>query len=198
MRACVASRFGEPSLRGHTVTMIGLAHVGSHLAGLLTDDGARLAITDLDPEKRGAAEALGAEWIEPAVALGHRCDVLAPCALGGVIDEISVERLECEVLCGAANNVLTSEPIADRLAERGILYAPDFIANAGGLISVYGELHGYPHSEALELAAGIESTVGAILADAERAGSTPLQAARRRSAARLDAAAQRRVPAHHG
>jgi leucine dehydrogenase len=115
-----------------------------------------------------------------------------------VIDEISVERLRCEVLCGAANNVLASEPIADRLARRGILYAPDFIANAGGLISVYGELHGYPHSEALELAAGIESTVGAILVDAERAGSTPLQAARRRSAARLDAAAQRRVPAHHG
>ena len=81
-----------------------------------------------------------AGWI-PADAAIAECDVLAPCALGGTIDGGNVERLYCEIVCGAANNVLAERSLADRLAEREILYAPDFIANAGGLISVYGELH---------------------------------------------------------
>ncbi len=192
MRACASARFGGPSLHGRSITMIGLGHVGSHLAAMLADDGARLAITDVDPAKRDAAESLGAAWIEPGDALAHECEVLAPCALGGVIDEISVERLRCEVLCGAANNMLASEAMAERLAQRDVLYAPDFIANVGGLISVYGELRGYPHSRALQLAAGIEATVVEILADADDEGITPMAAASRRSADRLEGTPRRR------
>lgn len=185
MRACAADRFGDPDLRGLSATVIGVGHVGTHLAELLAADGCRLTLTDVDPRRRDVAERLGAEWIEPGAALARDCDLLAPCALGGIVDEISVERLGCEILCGAANNVLAGEAIADRLAERRILYAPDFIANSGGLISVYSELRGYPHEWALELAAGIEATMAEIIADAEERGETPLVAARRRSRRRL-------------
>lgn len=111
--------------------------------------------------------------------------MLAPCALGGLIDERSVERLGAAVLCGAANNVLADEAVAERLLAREILYAPDFIANVGGLISVYGELRGEEHAVALERVAGIEETIASILADAERRGVTPLAAARDLSEARL-------------
>ena len=92
------------------------------------------------------------------------------------------------MICGAANNVLGAEADAERLRRRGITYAPDFIANAGGLISVYGELTGTPHEEALRTAAGIERTMAAILAEAAELEITPLAAARRRSEARLLAA----------
>lgn len=185
MRACAEHRWGSADLGSRQIVIIGFGQVGSHLAQLLTADGARLTIADVDPSRRAPAEALGAEWAEPADALSSDCDVLAPCALGGLVDERSVERLGAGVLCGAANNVLADEAVAERLLEREILYAPDFIANVGGLISVYGELRGAPHSEALRLAAGIEGTIASILTDAERRGVTPLAAARDLSDARL-------------
>lgn len=194
MRACAERRWGSPELEGRRVMLIGFGHVGSHLGELLAADGARLTVTDVDRSREAPAAALGAEWVEPAEAVAHPCDVLAPCALGGLVDEASVERLRCGVLCGAANNMLAGPALAERLAEREILYAPDFIANAGGLISVYGELHRIDHAEALELVAGIEPTMAAILAEAERAGITPLAAARRRSERRLG----RRSPAGAG
>ncbi len=193
MRACAEHRWGEGELAGRHIVLVGFGHVGSHLAWLLRADGARLTITDVDDSCRGPVEAIGAEWVEPADALSIPCDVLAPCALGGLIDERSVERLGAEVLCGAANNMLAEEQVAERLAERGILYAPDFIANAGGLISVYGDLKGTPHEEALRLAAGIEGTIAAVLADAECRGLIPLVAARDLAQARLRAAQRPRV-----
>ena len=191
MRACARHRWHRPGLGGRRVMLIGLGHVGSHLAELLAADGAELLVTDLDPRRRREALALGARWVEVPEALETPCDVLAPCALGGIIDSRTIARLDCEVVCGAANNVLDTEADAERLMRRGITYAPDFIANAGGLISVYGELHGTPHSDALRLAAGIEDTVEAILAEAAELEITPLAAARRRSLARLRAAAPR-------
>jgi leucine dehydrogenase len=185
MRACAEHRWGSGDLENRRVAIIGFGHVGSHLAELLRADRARLTIADVDPALRAPAEALGAEWVEPADALASDCDVLAPCALGGLIDERSVERLGAAVLCGAANNVLADEAVAERLLAREILYAPDFIANVGGLISVYGELRGEEHAVALERVAGIEETIASILADAERRGVTPLAAARDLSEARL-------------
>ena len=188
MRACAAQRWGSAELGGRRVMLIGYGHVGSELARLLAADGAELLVTDVDPARREPAVALGAEWVEPGAALGVDCDVLAPCALGGILDAEAIARLRCGVVCGAANNMLDADGDAARLTRRGIVYAPDFIANAGGLISVYGELHRTPRAEALRLAEGIEETIAAILAEAERSGTTPLQAARRRSRTRLEAA----------
>ena len=87
--------------------------------------------------------ALGARWVEPGDATLAECDVLAPCALGGAIDAANVDELRCEIVCGSANNQLADDSLAEALAERGILYAPDFIANAGGLIHVYASSSGY-------------------------------------------------------
>ena len=191
IRACVAHRFGTERLAGLSACIVGLGHVGGHVAELLAAEGVALAVSDIDPLRREAAPA-GSRWIEPGRALTRRCDVLIPCALGGVIGTAEAATLRAEVVCGAANNVLTSPEIAGDLAARGILYAPDFIVNAGGLISVYGELRDLDHERALELARGIEGTMKRILAIAELRSITPLEAADELALARLDAGA---VPA---
>lgn len=188
IRACAADRFGTRELRGLRACVIGLGHVGARAGGLLSAAGAELMVSDIDPAKRGAAAALGATWVAPERAIAAGCDVLVPCALGGVIGPAEAERIPAGIVCGAANNVLSSDGVAAILAERGVLYAPDFIANAGGLISVYGELRGFEHARAIELADGIEETMGRILEIAARRGITPLEAARARARSRLDSA----------
>jgi leucine dehydrogenase len=177
IRACVAHRRGSPDLGGLGVVVIGLGHVGSRLAMRLAAAGARLTVADADPRKHQLAERLRARWVEPGEALQAPCDVLAPCALGGIIDRTAIGGLRAEIVCGAANNQLTHESLADELAARGVLYAPDFIANAGGLMNVYRELRGYDEDWAREHAGRIEATMGAILATAEERKLTPLAAA---------------------
>lgn len=189
MRACVGRRFGTPSLAGHTICVIGLGHVGEALARLLAADGAELIASDIEPGRKPHAERLGARWVDPAEAMQTRCDVLAPCALGGVIGRGNVDSLRTQIVCGAANNVLAGADAAELLAEQGVLYAPDFIANAGGLISVYGELKRLPAERAFGLAEGIETTMGSVLETAASHDTTPLAAARELAERRLSAAA---------
>ncbi len=190
MRACVAARFGTSELSGRTVAIAGLGHVGSGLARRLADDGALLVVSDINTACRAVAEELGARWVEPVDILEVECDILAPCALGGAIDARVVPRLRCEIVCGCANNQLADESLADELAARGILYAPDFIVNAGGLIHVYKELKGYSEEHAVELALGIEATLGSVFTEARESGVTPLESARRHAAARVADAGQ--------
>lgn len=186
MRACAEERFGSRELSGVRVCVIGLGHVGTRVAELLATAGARLTVTDVDSSRRGPMERLGARWIEPEEAILSRCDVLAPCALGGAIGVAEARELHAQVVCGAANNILAEPDAADILWSRGITYAPDFIANAGGLISVYGELHHLEHERALGLAREIEGTMRAILHSARRSNDTPQTAARRLAMARLE------------
>ena len=174
LRACLEHRFGDPSLAGVSVCVVGAGHVGGRLATLLAEAGAEVTISDVDPARRALADRLDAAWLEPDRAILADCDVLAPCALGGVIDPTTVDRLRCRVICGAANNVLTDDSLASALASRDIVYAPDFIANAGGLINVYAELHRLDQQSVAALVDGIGSTVGQILEAADRHGSTPL------------------------
>jgi leucine dehydrogenase len=189
MRACLRHAFGTPALEGRSVAIVGCGHVGEHLARRLSAAGARLLLADLDPAKRALADELPrALWVQPAEALAAAVDVLAPCALGGVIDQARVETLRCRVVCGAANNQLADATVANALHARGILYAPDFIVNAGGLINVSMELTGYDPSEAARRVAAIEQEFDALLAQAAIEGITPLEAARRRATARLAAA----------
>ncbi len=188
MRACVAHRRGTSELRGLGVVVLGLGHVGSRLAMRLAEAGARLTVSDTDTRKRALAARLGARWVEPGEGVTTACDVLAPCALGGVIDRSTAGKLRAEIVCGAANNQLAAEELAEVLAARGILYAPDFIANAGGLINVYRELHGYDEDWAREHALGIEETIGRILFAAAARGLTPLAAAYEIARERLNSA----------
>jgi leucine dehydrogenase len=188
MRACLDHRFGSPDPAGVRVCVVGAGHVGGRLATLLAEAGAQLTISDLDPSRRRLADHLGAAWIDdPAEALIAPCDVLAPCALGGVIDAPTVERLRCAIVCGAANNVLTEDGLAVALANREIIYAPDFIANAGGLINVYAELHELDPGAVTALVDGIGSTTRLILAAADRHGTTPLAEAQALALSRLRA-----------
>ena len=177
MRACAADAFGDGDLRGLDVVVIGLGHVGARLAARLADAGARLTLSDIDPAKRSVAERLGAGWTEPAAAVAIPCDVLAPCALGGFIDKRTVSALGSRIVCGAANNQLADDRLAEVLAEREIIYAPDFIANAGGLISCFRELSGRDTEWADEKTRAIEASTGRILEAARERGVTSLEAA---------------------
>jgi leucine dehydrogenase len=190
IRACVAARFDDRDLCGKTIAIIGLGHVGAALAKRLAEDGCRLLVSDIADERRLLAQQLGAAWVDPREAMLSECDVLAPCALGGAIAAANVDKLRCDVICGSANNQLAEESLAERLAERGILYAPDFIANAGGLINVYREIAGYDGRKAVKLALGIEGTMRSILRAAETRGITPLAAAHELADERLAAAVQ--------
>ncbi|MEA2470384.1 MAG: leucine dehydrogenase, partial [Thermoleophilaceae bacterium] len=186
MRACCEHRLGSRDLSGRTVAIVGAGHVGSELAKRLTRAGARLTLADINPAKREIAEGLGARWTDPSTALLAKVDIVAPCALGGAIDEVNVSRLRAQVVCGAANNQLAHDGLADDLHELGILYAPDYIVNAGGLINISVEFDegGYDAAEARRRVDGIEETVATILA----AGATPLAAADRLARRNLEAA----------
>ena len=195
MKACARERFGSDDLEGRRVAIIGLGHVGSWLARRLTVDGADLLVCDIDPAKRHLADELGATWLDPAEATLAECDVLAPCALGGAIDRHNVSLLGCEIVCGSANNQLAEQGLDEALAERGILYAPDFIVNAGGLIHVYKEIRGYSEQRARQLVLGIGRTIATTLATARARETTPLRAALELAHERIEATRPAEAPA---
>ncbi len=170
---------GSGELEGRTVSVVGLGRVGARLARMLAEAGAVLTVSDVDPARRALADELEATWTDPASALEADVDVLAPCALGGVLDHETVPRLRCAVVAGAANNQLAADGIADLLQRRGILWAPDFVANAGGIINIAVELEpaGYDPQRAEARVLGIADTLHEIFDRAEIGDSTPLTAA---------------------
>ena len=186
IRACCERRFGSPNLEGRTVSVIGVGRVGSKLARRLARAGATLILTDIDEAKRSFAEGLpGSRWADPSSALLAEVDVVAPCALGGAVDEVTVGRLRCHVLCGAANNQLAHDGLAEDLEAHGILYGPDFIANAGGLINIAVELEGYDPGRARRRVARIGDTMREVLERAHAGGVTSVAAAYALARARL-------------
>jgi len=186
MRASCARAFGSPELAGRRVAVVGLGRVGACLARRLAAAGAQLVLSDINEGRRAlAAELPGASWVDPTTALAADVDVLAPCALGGILEEAIVPRLRCAVICGAANNQLAHDAIAGELAARGILYAPDFIANAGGLIHVSAEFTGADPARMEARVDRLEEDMGAILNEAAAAGTTPLAAAGERARRQL-------------
>lgn len=174
-----ARLFGAAPLRGRSIAIVGLGHVGARLAERCARAGATLVVADVDPARRALAERLGARWTTPARAMTAKVDVLAPCALGGVLDTTIVERLRCRAIVGAANNQLSEERVASLLAARGILWAPDFVVNAGGVINLAVELRpeGYDAAVARRQTRAIGATLAEVLEAAADAGITPLAAA---------------------
>lgn len=186
IRACCERRFGSRDLEGRTIAVIGVGRVGSRLAKRLARAGARLIVTDIDEKKRILAEGLpGSRWTDPSSALLAEVDVVAPCALGGAVDEVTVGWLRCQVLCGAANNQLAHDGLAEDLEAHGVLYGPDFIANAGGLINIAVELEGYEPGRARRRVARIGDTMREVLERAEAGGVTSVAAAYALARARL-------------
>lgn len=187
IRACCERVFGTQSLKGRSVCVLGLGHVGSRVASRCARDGAELLVADVDEGKRAVAEKLGARWVTPEQAMEAQVDIFAPCALGGLLDEETVPRLRCRIVAGAANNQLAEDHIADLMHARGLLWAPDFVVNAGGLINIAEELRGYDSAAARKRVRGLVETLREIFAKAEASGSTPLTAAMELARQRLSA-----------
>ena len=151
IKACLERVFGDSSLDGVRVAVQGLGKVGGGLVRLLLEAGAEVIATDIDKEKVGEFKERfkEIEIVEPSKIFSVKCDVFSPCALGGVINDTTVKMLNCKIIAGGANNQLESEKHGDILAKRGILYAPDYIINAGGLIAVGREYEGITDKERL-------------------------------------------------
>jgi len=187
IRAAVPFAFGDDSLEGRTVLIQGVGAVGRILAEALASDGARLIVSDIDDVRaREAADAVGAGVVPAADAITTECDVLSPCATGGVLSAETIPRLRCRIVAGAANNQLETPEDAERFAEHGILYAPDYVVNAGGIIQL-ASLEMLDEDEAKRDARveGIASTLADVLERAAREGVSTGTAAEHMAAERL-------------
>jgi valine dehydrogenase (NAD+) len=194
MRASAQHLWGDPSLRGRTVGIAGVGKVGHHLVEHLRDEGAEVVIADvreesvrriLDKHPTGVTAVADTE----ALIRVEELDVYAPCALGGALNDETVPVLTAKVVCGAANNQLEHPGVEKDLADRGILYAPDYVVNAGGVIQVADELHGFDFERCKAKAAKIFDTTLAIFARAKEDGIPPAAAADRIAEQRMHEAA---------
>lgn len=189
LRATCARVFGTPGLQGRHLTVVGLGQVGSRVARRLAADGAMLTVTDVDPDKHALADELGATWVAPEDALAVNCDVLVPCALGGILSPATVSLLRCQAVCGAANNQLTDAAVAGLLQARGILWAPDIVVNGGGVIfATLVETGLATQDQAWPLVEAIGDTIGDVLRLADERGVTPFAAADTLARSRVAAA----------
>ena len=165
MKATADEVYGTPDLEGKTVAIQGVGHVGYHLAKHINEEGGNLIITDIKQENIDkVVEDFGAEVVDPDEIFGVDCDIFAPSALGAVINDDTIPQLKCDIVCGAANNVLKDEEKhGSKLDEMGILYGPDYVANAGGLINVYDELQGYNRDRAISRASKIYDNMKKVI-----------------------------------
>lgn len=189
MRAALKVAFGDERLEGRRVVVLGVGKVGSRVARHAAAEGARVAVSDV---RSAAAEALaaeiGADVLDAGEVLTAECDVLSPNALGNVLNRETIPLLRCRVVCGAANNQLGEDPEdADLLAARGIVYAPDYVVNSGGLINAAVEWEGYDAARARTIAARVHDTTLAILESARDEGCSTAESARRLVQQRLAA-----------
>ncbi|MFQ6102904.1 MAG: Glu/Leu/Phe/Val dehydrogenase dimerization domain-containing protein [Candidatus Glassbacteria bacterium] len=151
IRACVKEKMKRDDLEGLRVAVQGVGHVGYHLVKNLTEAGAKCIVTDIDKDKiERVVDEFKTENVEPDEIYGVDAEIFAPCALGAVINDKTIPMLKCQIVAGGANNQLAEERHGDVLHERGILYAPDYVINAGGLINVSIELEGYVRERALK------------------------------------------------
>jgi glutamate dehydrogenase/leucine dehydrogenase len=189
IRASVEHAFGSSDLAGRTVLVQGVGAVGHRLASFLAADGARVLVSDVDVARATAvAGEVGGSVVAAEQALGAACDVYAPCAVGGTLSAQTIPGLRCRIVAGSANNQLADASAAQRLQEAGILYAPDYVINAGGVLQLLGlEALGWDEEELERRYAAVGDTLRRLYRDADRAGITPAEAAELLVAERLAA-----------
>jgi glutamate dehydrogenase/leucine dehydrogenase len=182
--------WGSPSIAGRHVVVVGVGKVGRALVGHLVADGARVTVADVD---QAAVDAMvaehGVDVVDPAKAHAVECDVLAPCALGAVLNARTIPELRCAAVCGSANNQLETPADGERLTDVGVLFAPDYVVSAGGVINIAEERTGYDRARAWSRIAGIGKTLATVLDRAEADRVTPAVAADRVAEARIEAVA---------
>jgi leucine dehydrogenase len=190
MKAALKWTTGSENLNHRAVAVQGVGAVGYHLVARLKREGAQVIVADIDRDNlaRVTQEFSGIEVVDPQAIYGVGCDVFAPCAMGAVVNDDTVSQLKCGIVCGSANNVLADEERHGKALEtRGILYAPDYVVNAGGLMNVANELDGCNPERALIQAAGIHDITLQIFQLAREEGKTPLQAANTLAERRIQA-----------
>jgi valine dehydrogenase (NAD+) len=188
MQAAAQHRWGARTLAGRTVAVAGAGKVGSHLIGHLVDDDAEVLVTDVDPvavERVQARHPQVKSVPDTATLIRTTHDVYSPNALGGALDEETVGVLSAQIVCGGANNQLATAGVAEQLRERGILYAPDYLVNAGGVIQVEDERHGFSFARAQSKASGIFEVALLVFRLADADGISPAVAADRLAEERI-------------
>jgi len=194
MRAVAERLWGSGSLAGRHVVISGVGKVGAALAAHLDAEGAKLTLADVDDTRLGAvAERHGTMTVSSDTAHALPCDIFAPCALGAVLNAVTIPEMRCDAVVGSANNQLASLADAERLRHRSIVYAPDFVANAGGVINIAEEAHGYDRDLAYARTQAIYDTLLAVFDRAEVEGTTTTQAAERLAEDRIEAVSRVRL-----
>lgn len=171
IKASVKEQFGADSLKGLRIAVQGLGNVGYHLVEYLAKEQALVTVADIDPEKvKRVSTQFGCKSVAPEEILSTECDVLAPCAMGAIINDKTISQLQTKVVCGGANNQLAEARHGDMLREMGVLYAPDYVTNAGGLMNVFVELEGYSPDRALDKTVQVYDNLMKVFAIAKRDG----------------------------
>ncbi|MFC4769217.1 Glu/Leu/Phe/Val family dehydrogenase [Effusibacillus consociatus] len=187
IEATAKEAFGSDSLEGKTVAVQGVGNVGYYLCKHLHEAGAKLIVTDINEENLNRVKnEFGAQVVAPTDIFGVECDIFAPCALGAVINDETIPQLKCKVVAGSANNQLKEDRHGDKLQELGILYAPDYVINAGGVINVADELEGYNAERARKKVENIYNILLNVYEIAKAEGIPTYKAADRLAEQRID------------
>ncbi|NPV42436.1 MAG: Glu/Leu/Phe/Val dehydrogenase [Firmicutes bacterium] len=188
MKACAREVYGNESLRGKVIAVQGLGHVGSALCKFLYDEGARLIVTDIFEENvKNVVKEFTAEYVEPDKIYEIKCNIFSPCALGAVINDITIPKLKCDIIAGCANNQLKEPKHGDILMQKGILYAPDYVINGGGVINVAEELTGcYERERALAKVSKIYDKILKVIEISKRENIPTYMAADRMAEERIE------------
>jgi len=187
MKAAAMEAYGSDSLKEKTIAIQGLGHVGYYLAKHLHEEGAKLIVTDIhDDVIKRVVDEMGATAVGPEEIFGVKADIFAPCAMGAVINDETIPQFKFKIIAGAANNVLKEERHGDKLHELGILYAPDYVINAGGVINVADELEGYNYERALTKVEMVYDNVAKVIEIAKRDKIPTYKAADRMAEERIE------------
>ncbi len=179
IKACVKELFGTDSLAGRTVAVQGIGQVGENLVNLLRTENAKVYVSDINEERVGQiAKKYNAQAVNNNNIFDLEYDIYAPCALGATVNSETIERMKCAIIAGSANNQLADEKIhGELLLNKNILYAPDYLINAGGLINCYSELAGYSKKRTLQLAENIYDATREVLKKSKTENISTLMAA---------------------
>lgn len=187
LKATAKQAWGNDSLEGKRVAVQGVGNVSYHLCRYLHEEGAQLIVTDINKEAVArAVEEFGAQAVDINDIYGVDCDIFSPNALGAVINDETIPQLKARVIAGAANNVLKEERHGEQIHELGFYYAPDYVINAGGLINVADELHGYNRDRAMKKVEGIYQNIEKVFAIANRDKIATYKAANRMAEERIE------------
>ncbi|MCH1626642.1 Leu/Phe/Val dehydrogenase [Ferdinandcohnia quinoae] len=187
MKAAAKEAFGSDSLEGKVVAIQGVGNVAYTLCKYLHEEGAQLIVTDINKEAvNRAVEDFGAKAVEPDEIYGVDCDIYAPCALGATVNDVTIPQLKAKVIAGSANNQLKEARHGDVIHELGIVYAPDYVINAGGVINVADELYGYNQERAMKKVELIYDTIEKVINIAKRDRIPTYQAADRLAEERIE------------